>query len=60
MQLEQTVKGGVGHNQYWPLGQGRVKARIPNRHRGKVTLLPCETTVHAEPRLSPLPLLPRH
>jgi hypothetical protein len=34
MQLEQTVKGGEGHNEYWPLGQGPVKAR-PHRHKGK-------------------------
>jgi len=27
MQLEQTVKGGEGHNKYWPLGQGPVEAR---------------------------------
>ena len=25
MQLGQTVKGAVGHNEYWPLGQGPLK-----------------------------------
>jgi len=47
MQLEQTVKGGEGHNEYWPLGQGPVEARPPIGIGGKSPFP--YTTVHADP-----------
>lgn len=47
MQLEQTVKGGEGQNEYWPLGQGPVEAR-PRIGIGGKSPFP-HTTVHADP-----------
>src|SRR5215469_795265 len=45
MQLEQTVKGGEGHNEYWPLGQGPVEARPPS----ELTLPPHHRTRGSAP-----------
>jgi len=50
MQLGQTVKGDVGHNEYWPLGQGPLK-KAPQTIGigGTAALSPCHTTRHAGP-----------